>query len=68
MADCTGHGVPGAFMCILVMAFPNEILNKLEALRASKVLNQLRAQVIMSLRQTGRVKEAKTGWRSLSVQ
>ena len=61
VADCTGHGVPGAFMSILGMAFMNEILNKLEAIRASEILNQLRAQVIKSLRQTGRTKEAKDG-------
>lgn len=61
VADCTGHGVPGAFMSILGMAYLNEILNKLEAIRASEILNQLRAQVIKSLRQTGRVNEAKDG-------
>jgi sigma-B regulation protein RsbU (phosphoserine phosphatase) len=61
VADCTGHGVPGAFMSILGMAYLNEILNKLEAIRASEILNQLRAQVIRSLHQTGRVNEAKDG-------
>ena len=61
VADCTGHGVPGAFMSILGMAYLNEILNKLEAIRASEILNQLRAQVIKSLRQSGGIKEAKDG-------
>jgi serine phosphatase RsbU (regulator of sigma subunit) len=61
VADCTGHGVPGAFMSILGMAYLNEILSKLEAIRASEILNQLRAQVIKSLHQTGRVNEAKDG-------
>lgn len=61
VADCTGHGVPGAFMSILGMAYLNEILSKLEAIRASEILNQLRAKVIKSLRQTGKIKEAKDG-------
>ena len=61
VADCTGHGVPGAFMSILGIASLNEILNKTEAVRAGEILDQLRIQVIKSLRQTGRTKEAKDG-------
>jgi serine phosphatase RsbU (regulator of sigma subunit) len=61
VADCTGHGVPGAFMSILGIASLNEILNKIEAVRAGEILDQLRNQVIKSLRQTGRAKEAKDG-------
>ena len=61
VADCTGHGVPGAFMSILGITYLNEILNKLEAIRASEILNQLRAQIIKSLHQTGRAKETKDG-------
>jgi len=61
VADCTGHGVPGAFMSILGMSSLNEILNKTEDIRSNEILNQLRAQVIKSLRQTGRTKEAKDG-------
>jgi serine phosphatase RsbU (regulator of sigma subunit) len=49
-ADCTGHGVPGAFMSMLGISFLNEITGdgKLD-LKPSDVLNLLRNKVIMSL-------------------
>ncbi len=61
VADCTGHGVPGAFMSILGMAFLNEIVNKVTPLKANEILNQLRAQVIKALHQTGKMDEARDG-------
>lgn len=60
-ADCTGHGVPGAFMSMLGVAFLNEIVNKMDDLQAHLILNQLRAHVKDSLRQTGKQDEAKDG-------
>lgn len=59
--DCTGHGVPGAFMSMLGFAFLNEIVNKESELKASSILNQLRDYVKSSLRQTGKENEAKDG-------
>ena len=61
VADCTGHGVPGAFMSILGVAYLNEIVNKTVAIRSNEVLNQLRAHVIKSLHQTGKADEARDG-------
>ena len=61
VADCTGHGIPGAFMSILGLAYLNEILNQTAALRANEILNQLRGQIIKSLHQTGKVDEARDG-------
>ncbi|MCF6239722.1 MAG: SpoIIE family protein phosphatase [Bacteroidales bacterium] len=60
-ADCTGHGVPGAFMSMLGISFLNEIVNKIEDLEAHKISNELRANVKKSLRQTGKENEAKDG-------
>ena len=60
-ADCTGHGVPGAFMSMLGISFLNEIVNKKEVLVASEILEELRANVIRSLHQTGKENEAKDG-------
>lgn len=61
-ADCTGHGVPGAFMSMLGTAFLNEITNQLnENLNAAAVLNELRDYVISSLKQTGKKGEQKDG-------
>ncbi len=60
-ADCTGHGVPGAFMSMLGVAFLNEIVNKVDELQSDQILNMLRDYVINSLRQTGRSGEANDG-------
>jgi serine phosphatase RsbU (regulator of sigma subunit)/ligand-binding sensor domain-containing protein len=60
-ADCTGHGVPGAFMSMLGVSFLNEIVNKLEDVQAHLILNQLRASVKSTLKQTGKDGEAKDG-------
>lgn len=51
-ADCTGHGVPGAFMSMLGMALLQESIGKLEQLRADAILNELRKLVVHSLHQS----------------
>jgi serine phosphatase RsbU (regulator of sigma subunit) len=61
VTDCTGHGVPGAFMSMLGNALLNDIVNNIETIQANLILNELRDQVIVSLRQTGDVDEAKEG-------
>ncbi len=63
VADCTGHGVPGAFMSMLGVAFLTEIINKFktEHLTAGLILTELRKFVKSSLRQTGKDDEAKDG-------
>ena len=53
VADCTGHGVPGAFMSMLGIAFLNEIVNKENEVYANEILNKLREHVINSLNQAG---------------
>lgn len=60
-ADCTGHGVPGAFMSILGISFLNEIYTKGNIPSAKSVLNQLREKVMKALRQTGNAMEPKDG-------
>jgi len=60
-ADCTGHGVPGAFMSLLGMSFLDEIIDKELAPRADEILNQLRLHVTDSLKQVGGDDEAKDG-------
>ncbi len=61
IADCTGHGVPGAFMSMLGIAFLDEIIGTNSSINASNMLNQLRENVILSLRQTGKQGESKDG-------
>ncbi len=53
-ADCTGHGVPGAFMSMLGMTFLDEIIIKSEITSTHEILDQLREHVITSLRQSGK--------------
>ncbi|MBI5219418.1 MAG: SpoIIE family protein phosphatase [Bacteroidia bacterium] len=61
VADCTGHGVPGAFMSMLGISFLNEIIAKDEIQSASHVLNELRQYVIHSLQQKGIEGEQQDG-------
>lgn len=60
-ADCTGHGVPGAFMSMLGTSFLNEIAAKADVTNAGQVLNELRAKVKESLKQEGKEGEQKDG-------
>ncbi len=61
VADCTGHGVPGAFMSMLGVSFLNEIVHKENVTTASEVLNNLRDSIIDALKQTGEGNEQKDG-------
>jgi serine phosphatase RsbU (regulator of sigma subunit) len=60
-ADCTGHGVPGAFMSMLGVAFLNEIVNKDNIVLPDMILNHLRDKVIQALQQQGISGEARDG-------
>ena len=48
-ADCTGHGVPGAFMSMIGITFLNEIVTKRGILSPDLILNRLRTMVIDAL-------------------
>jgi serine phosphatase RsbU (regulator of sigma subunit) len=61
VADCTGHGVPGAFMSMLGVAFLNEIVNKDKIHDPKTILDTLRDKVIEALQQQGISGEAKDG-------
>ncbi|MFW5793007.1 MAG: tetratricopeptide repeat protein [Bacteroidota bacterium] len=61
VADCTGHGVPGAFMSMLGISFLNEIARKKEVNDPSKVLNALREAVIDALDQKSKKDSQKDG-------
>lgn len=60
-ADCTGHGVPGAFMSMIANSFLNEIVNEKHILQPDKILNALRDKIIKALRQTGESMENRDG-------
>jgi len=59
-ADCTGHGVPGAFMSMLGISFLDEIVIKSGISETNKILDTLKEHVITSLRQTGKSMDEST--------
>ena len=60
-ADCTGHGVPGAFMSILGITFLNELINENRSGNPNEILDQLRENVIRSLGQADGKNHVKDG-------
>jgi len=61
IADCTGHGVPGAFMSMLGMSFLKEIVVKEFITHPGVILRKLRKEIINALQQTGQTGEQKDG-------
>lgn len=61
VADCTGHGVPGAFMSIFGINFLNEIFKSNDIPEADMVLEMMREKVKLALKQKGLQNEAKDG-------
>ncbi|HXB11857.1 MAG TPA: SpoIIE family protein phosphatase, partial [Bacteroidia bacterium] len=61
VADCTGHGVPGAFMSMLGISSLNKIVGEQAIVQPDKVLNELRNEIIKSLNPEGKLEEVKDG-------
>lgn len=51
-ADCTGHGVPGAFTSMLGISMLNEIIGQESTTSPEKILNELRKNIVRSLKQS----------------
>ena len=51
VADCTGHGVPGAFMSMIGNTLLNEIVNERQVTCTKKIAELLNERIIHSLRQ-----------------
>lgn len=51
VADCTGHGVPGAFMSLIGTSLLNEIVNEKGVTQADEILNLLSEKVVKALHQ-----------------
>jgi serine phosphatase RsbU (regulator of sigma subunit) len=60
-ADCTGHGVPGAFMSMLGISFLNKIVNESGIVQPSEILKCLRQNIITVLKQKGSFMTSKDG-------
>jgi hypothetical protein len=61
VADCTGHGVPGAFMSMMCISFLNEIVLKDRVMHTDEILNRIRIMIIEALKQKGVMGEQKDG-------
>ncbi|MDA3892097.1 MAG: SpoIIE family protein phosphatase [Salinivirgaceae bacterium] len=62
VVDCTGHGVPGAFMSILGALFLNKIVTEFKhEIKASEILNKMRNEVKALLQQNAGTKLVKDG-------
>lgn len=61
VADCTGHGVPGAFMSMIGNSLLDQIINKDHETSTGTILDKLREGVIRALGQKGNPGEQKDG-------
>ncbi len=60
-ADCTGHGVPGAFMSLLNISFLNEAVDGQKLIAPNEILNYTRSKIIYHLANDGSVEGGKDG-------
>jgi ligand-binding sensor domain-containing protein/serine phosphatase RsbU (regulator of sigma subunit) len=51
--DCTGHGVPGAFMSMLNISFLNEVILKRGITEPHQIINHVRDEIIAALNPKG---------------
>lgn len=49
IADCTGHGVPGAMLTMLGLSFLKDIITTTKNLTSDKVLNLLRKRIVKEI-------------------
>ena len=61
LADCTGHGIPGAVMSMLGTVTLSNIISSGKTNNAAQVLDQLRSKIIKLLHQRGIFGEAQDG-------
>lgn len=61
VGDCTGHGVPGAFMSVLSITILNELAASNLGLYPNEILELLRKRIVQALHQSGKEKEARDG-------
>jgi len=59
--DCTGHGVPGAFMSMIGNTFLHEIVNEKKIIAPNHILNILRRRVVRAMNQKGEGTNRKDG-------
>ncbi|MBI5008344.1 MAG: SpoIIE family protein phosphatase, partial [Bacteroidia bacterium] len=60
-ADCTGHGVPGAFMSMLGVTMLNEIVTGRQIVMPDQIIEELRNGIIKALNQVADEDSVKDG-------
>ena len=58
-ADCTGHGVPGAFMSMISISSLNKVVKEKQIVDPSRILDNMRHDIVNDLKQSG--EQAKDG-------
>ena len=61
VADCTGHGVPGAFMSIIGSTFLNQIVKEMRIFDPSLILENLNIKIRTALKQDTEENESRDG-------
>lgn len=61
VADCTGHGVPGAFVSLLFISLLNETIQSDHEWKANEILQKLRTRIISLLQQKDSFGESRDG-------
>jgi phosphoserine phosphatase RsbU/P len=61
VADCTGHGVPGAFMSFMGYNLLENLINTTHKLTPSQILEELNNQILKVLKQKNQNASAKFG-------
>lgn len=61
VADCTGHGVPGALLSMLGISYLNEIIHANELSETNAILNEMRNKIKFALHQSNLSRETKDG-------
>jgi serine phosphatase RsbU (regulator of sigma subunit) len=59
--DCTGHGVPGAFMSLLNISKLSEVIVEQQVVRPDLILNRVRNEIIRALNPEGSTEESRDG-------
>lgn len=59
--DCTGHGVPGAFMSMIGSVLLEDIIAKNKIVSPHKVLDKLHSKIVKALKQDSKEADSKDG-------
>jgi serine phosphatase RsbU (regulator of sigma subunit) len=59
--DCTGHGVPGAFMSMIGNTLLNQIVNERDITQPDLILNELNKEIVRVLKQDDEDSDSRDG-------